>query len=410
MRVAVVSVGSFDVQYSDHHILRDIVVCLLERNHEVHLIQKQYFGEPRYPKAFEKYLGHRLHVDNIRFEQKPKADLKARYLADLGYYYKACRLLKKNRPDKIFLQSNNTAFFPVFYAKHILKRPLFYNEQDIFPENAYFAGLLAETSPVYRAAHALQSYAYKNAAALSTISDDMKTTIVKRYGIREEKIRVIYNWGHEELKARGEKENAFLKKHPKRDGEFRVVYAGNLGRMQNVELLLEAAALLRDQTDVQFYIIGNGVREEYLKAAAKEKALTNVTFSEMQPQEDAADVYAASDVNVIPLLNGVIYTALPSKTADCLLAGKPIITCVDDESQFAQLVCEAGMPNVCAGSAQKLGDFILKIKNKEWEQSTDMVLKHRFRRVHNIAETCSMLEAMRSESETVVRGEWDVTG
>lgn len=410
MRVAVISVGSFDVQYSDHHILRDIVVCLLERNHEVHLIQKQYLETPHYPKVFEKYLGRRLHVDNIRFEKMPKADLKARYLADLKYYVKACRLLKQSRPDKIFLQSNNTAFLPVFYAKHILKRPLFYNEQDIFPENAYFAGILTETNPVYRAAHVLQSYTYKNAAALSTISDDMKATIVQRYGIREDKIRVIYNWGHEELKARGEAENTFLKKHPKRDGEFRVVYAGNLGRMQNVELLLKAAALLRDQEDVQFYIIGNGVQEESLKALAHKMTLQNVTFLEMQPQEDVADVYAASDVNVIPLLNGVIYTALPSKTADCLLAGKPIITCVDDESQFAQLVCEAGMLNVCSGNAQKLGDFILKIKNKEWAQSADMVLKHRFRRVHNIAETCSMLEYMRLENETALRGEWDVTG
>ena len=42
MKVAVVSIGSFDTQYSDYHIMRDIVLGLLERGHEVNLIQKQY--------------------------------------------------------------------------------------------------------------------------------------------------------------------------------------------------------------------------------------------------------------------------------------------------------------------------------------------------------------------------------
>ena len=61
-------------------------------------------------------------------------------------------------------------------------------------------------------AHALQKYAYKNATALSTISDDMKSTIVTRYSIPADKVQVIYNWGHEELKAHSDEENVFLKK------------------------------------------------------------------------------------------------------------------------------------------------------------------------------------------------------
>ena len=149
MRIAVVSIGSFDTQYSDYHIMRDIIVGLLERGHDVNLIQKQYLDVPQYPKQFEKYLGNRLQVQNIRFEKKAKSNLKARYFADLSYYMRVCRLMKKDKPDKVFLQSNNTAFFTVFFAKHVLKRPLLYNEQDIFPENALFAGILAESRAVF---------------------------------------------------------------------------------------------------------------------------------------------------------------------------------------------------------------------------------------------------------------------
>ena len=393
MKVAVVSIGSFDTQYSDYHIMRDIILGLLKQGHKVDLIQKQYLDRPQYPQQFEQYLDGQLQVQNIRFEKKAKADLKARYLADLSYYRKACRLMKRDKPDKIFLQSNNTAFFTVFYAKHILKCPILYNEQDIFPENAFFAGILSEKSLVYKVAHALQKYAYKNATALSTISDDMKSTIVTRYGIPEDKVQVIYNWGHEELQANDDKENVFLNKYPKKPGEFRVVYAGNLGKMQNVELLLKTAALMKDDTDVSFYIVGGGVNETQLKAFAKEKELNNVTFVGMQPPEEVADLYAAADVNVIPLQKGLIYAALPSKTADCLIAGKPIITCVDEESKFAKLVEENGVRNANNDSPDNLGSIIGFIKKGMYKEQTK-ALKAIFQRNSNVSEYCKQIEML----------------
>ena len=394
MKIAVVSIGSFDTQYSDYHIVRDIIVGFLERGYDVNLIQKQYLDTPQYPQQFEKYLGKQLQVHNIRFEKKAKADLKARYLADLSYYRQACKWMRKNKPDKVFLQSCNTAFFTVFYAKHILKCPLLYNEQDIFPENAYFAGILSESSMVYKVAHALQKYAYKNATALSTISDDMKSTIVTRYGIPEDKVQVIYNWGHEELKARSEQDNVFLKKYPKKPGEFRVVYAGNLGKMQNVELILETAALMKNDADVSFYIVGGGVSENQLKKFAKEKELKNVTFVGMQPPEEVADLYVAADVNVIPLLKGLIYAALPSKTADCLIAGKPIITCVDDESKFAKLVRKYGIENAGIDVPDRLKRNILLLKCGHIESSGELLWEKYFARNNSISLYCNEMYKM----------------
>ena len=395
MRIAVVSIGSFDTQYSDYHIMRDIIVGLLERGHDVNLIQKQYLDMPQYPKQFKKYLGNRLQVQNIRFEKKAKSNLKARYFADLAYYRQACRLMKKDKPDKIFLQSNNTAFFAVFYAKHVLKRPLLYNEQDIFPENAFFAGILSESSLLYKVAHALQKYAYKNATALSTISDDMKSTIVSRYGIPEDKVHVIYNWGHEELKAHSEAENTFLQRYPKKPGEFRIVYAGNLGKMQNVELILESAALMKDEPDVSFYIVGSGANEEKLKTFAEEKELSNVTFVGMQPPEEVADLYSSADVNVIPLQKGLIYAALPNKTADCLIAGKPIITCVDEESEFAHLISRHSIGNAGADRPEHLKEIILRIKNGEPQCRYFEIWMNYFNEKRNVDAHCNAVEQMR---------------
>ena len=281
-----------------------------------------------------------------------------------------------------------------FYSKYILKCPLLYNEQDIFPENALFAGILNEKSPIYQVAHALQKYAYQNATTLNTISDDMKYTIVTRYGIPEDKVRVIYNWGHEELKAHSEAENTFLQKYPKKPGEFRVVYAGNLGKMQNVELLLETAELMRGEADISFYIVGSGVNEHQLKVFAQEKRLTNVTFAGMQPPEEVADLYAAADVNVIPLQKGLIYAALPSKTADCLIAGKPIITCVDEDSQFAKMVGQYGIENTGNIQPERIKESILRIKHGKSRCEDKKLRNDYFMADKSIAAYCNAIEHM----------------
>lgn len=394
MKVAVVSIGSFDTQYSDYHIMRDIILGMLERGFDVTLIQKQYLDIPRYPESFRKYLGTKLKVKNIRFEKKAKADLKARYLSDLSYYHKACKLMQKDLPDKIFLQSNNTAFFTVFYAKHILKRPVFYNEQDIFPENAYFAGILSEKSLIYRVAHFLQHYAYKNANALSTISEDMKKTIVDRYGIDKNKVQVMYNWGHEELHANPMPDNIFLNKFPKKDREFRAVYAGNLGKMQNVELILQAAARMKDFKNIVFYIVGSGVNEDKLKDFATVHELDNVKFVGMQPPEDVADLYKSADVNLIPLQEGLIYAALPSKTADCLIAEKPIITCVDEDSEFADKIQNYGFINTSPQNPEALKRAVINISKLETKTENFDLLHAFFDRKKNVSKYCDVLENM----------------
>jgi colanic acid biosynthesis glycosyl transferase WcaI len=397
MKIAVVSIGSFDTQYSDYHIMRDIILSFLQKGHDVFLVQKTYLEQPRYPKEFASYLGNRLQVVNTYFEKKAKGNLKARYLADLKYYYHACQLLKGIRPDKIFLQSNNTAFLPVFYAKHILHCPLHYNEQDLFPENALFAGLLSKKSLIYRVAHFLQGYTYRNAASLSTISDDMKATIMDRYDIPDEKVHVIYNWGHEELQANTVTENHFLKKYPKRANEFRVVYAGNLGKMQNVELILQAAKCLKQigkETGISFYIIGSGVNEESLKEMAVRENLDNVVFVGMQPPEEVADLYAAADVNLIPLQKGIVYAALPSKTPDCLMAGKPIITCVDESSSFAKSMEQYGFANVSPVKADDLAKEILAIRENGQDAKAAKMLQSLFAKKENTARYCSLMEAL----------------
>lgn len=392
MNIAIISIGSFDTQYSDYHIIRDIILGLLKRGHNVDLYQKKYLDKSIYPLEFNEYLNKELKVYNFDFIKGNRANLKARYLADLAYYKNVCKVLKNNKPDKIFLQSNNTSFYTVWFNKHFLKCPIIYNEQDLFPENALFANIVSEHSLIFKVAHILQRYTYKNVDEISTISKDIKNTIINRYNIDDKKMSVIYNWGHENILAHND--NLFLKKYPKDKNEFRVLYAGNIGKMQNVELILKTALLSKEDKDIKFYIVGDGVNKDKLIKEANDNKLDNVCFLDMQGEELVADLYSSADVNVIPLIKGLIYAALPSKMADCLISDKPIITCVDDESCFVKDNEKYGIKNVACDSPSDLKKEILNIKNNNYKCDDKSLLKDFYDKDTNVKLHCKMIECL----------------
>ena len=143
---------------------------------------------------------------------------------------------------------------------------------------------------------------------------------------------------------------------------FNVVYAGNIGVMQNVDILIDAAKLMKDENEIWFHIIGNGVYKEKLEARVQEYGITNISFWPMQPPELAPVIYSAADVNVIPLVKNVYRTALPSKTATCFACQKPVVFAIGAESKFGQKVKDVGCPVVSSDNAEELIDAIRKIQ------------------------------------------------
>ena len=150
-------------------------------------------------------------------------------------------------------------------------------------------------------------------------------------GVDADKIEVVYNWSYDDTPI--DLENIAPEKildlqmdHDK----CNVVYAGNIGKMQNVELVARAAYEMRKDDSVHFYIIGDGTNKENVERIVS--GLKNVTTLPMQPSKYAESIYAQADINVIPLMPGGIMTALPSKTATVLRAMKPIIFCIESDS------------------------------------------------------------------------------
>ena len=328
MKVLMWMDGSFDRRTPSEHLLVAIVQALYANGHTVHIIQ-QNTGGPLdvLPKELVD-LG--VTTDCVPCQMAAKGNLTGRYLAGLGYIWRCRKAIWKHRDcEAVFSQSSNAAGVMAFMVKRLLpKARLTYNVQDIFPENAAYIG--SAKGIVYKILSAEQRYAYRHADQIITISEDMKELLIEK-GADSQKTEVVYNWSYTDSLYRYE--DVYSEKIAKflSTDKFNVVYAGNIGTMQNVDVVVETAKLMQDEEDVHFHIFGDGMYKERLQHEAE--GLSNISFWPMQPSELAPSIYAMADVNVIPLAPNIYRTALPSKTATCIACGKPIVFCIGRESK-----------------------------------------------------------------------------
>lgn len=331
----------FDKHGPSVHLLKSIIEQTLIAGHSVNMIVHNRGGEdPDIPLELQKY--DKLHCDVIHDDPVDKGALAKRYFQEIQYAYK-CRKIYKNYKDvdAVFLQSCNSPIFSLRLIKKVLKVPVLYNVQNIFPIDALALNKLSTKGikgVVFKLFRKMQQSAYKKADHIVTISEDMKETLIKE-NTPEEKISVIYNWSYsDESIDIDDKDNLFLKTHNIDKSKFRVVFAGNLGAMVNAKLLAKTIELLKGEENIHFYIIGDGNNMRFLKNAVKEKSLSNVSFYPYQPVEFARHNYAMAHININALPKGIIYTCMPSKTATMLNSARPMVVSVEKNSAYAKLL------------------------------------------------------------------------
>jgi colanic acid biosynthesis glycosyl transferase WcaI len=118
--------------------------------------------------------------------------------------------------------------------------------------------------------------------------------------------------------------------------EMVVMYAGNVGFSQSLELMIAAA---RQLPDVGFVINGDGSA----KASLVEQAagLDNVRLGDYQPLDRLPEVLATGDIHVVPLKAGLGRVSVPSKTYSILAAGRPVLAAIDLGTEVPRILAEA---------------------------------------------------------------------
>ena len=247
-------------------------------------------------------------------------------------------------------------------AKKVSGKKVIYNLQDIFPDSLVTSGICGENSFLMKIGHAMENFTYSNADHIITITDDMKANIMKK-GVPEDKISVVRNWIDTDKVKHISREDNLLFDELKlpRDG-FYVVYAGNLGKVQGVDVILKTASLMKNNRDIKFVIFGNGSEEENLKKIVNDKHLDSVLMLPLQPIERASEVYSMADVSIISCTPGTGGSGMPSKTWTIMAAGVPIIASFDMPSEMERTIEEAEC-GFCtrAGDENELTEKIIRV-------------------------------------------------
>lgn len=248
--------------------------------------------------------------------------------------------------------------------KKIRHIPVVYNLQDIFPDSLVGTGLAKKGGLLWKIGRKIEDFTYRNVDKIIVISEDFKRNIMAK-GVPEEKIEVIYNWVNEnDVVPIMPEDNPLFDELGIERGLFYVVYAGNLGHAQNVQVLLDAAMKLRNESGIRFLIFGTGGLKNNYEKFVKENELDNVKFFPLQPIEKVAQVYSLADASLVSCKKGLGGSAMPSKTWSILSSGTPVLCSFDRGGDLQHIVEDNKLGLFSeAGDSEALSENIMKFFN-----------------------------------------------
>lgn len=213
--------------------------------------------------------------------------------------------------------------------------PFIYNVQEIYPDLAVELGVL-KNRPLIRFFECLERFIYARAKIVVVISERFRQRLLAK-GVPAEKIAVIPNFVDVNEVQPGERHNDFSRRH-RLDQSFVVQYAGNIGLTQDFETIIAAAQLLKDIPEVHFLIVGDGARRTWLVQQIEELKLRNMRWLPYQPRSIMPQLYASSDICLVPLRHSMARDTFPSKIYTIMAAGRPALVSADPDSELAAVV------------------------------------------------------------------------
>lgn len=326
---------------------------LAGRGHEVEVLT----GFPNYPGG-RIYQGYRLRwwrreilegVSVVRVGHYPSHNRSGflRFLSYASFAFSGSvpGLFVIRRPDLIHVyQGPGPLSLPAMILRVLFHVPYVLDVQDLWPDSVAASGMLRFPGLLYLL-HGWSRLTYRLARKIVVLSEGYKAALVRR-GVPPGKIEVIYNWS-DENRVTAPKRTAQDIAEAGLAGRFNILFAGNLGTAQALDVVIRAARQLQDDLPVvQFVFVGDGVDAARLRNTAAELRAANVRFLSRRPIGEVKRLLDTADALLIHLKDTPLCRiGIPQKTQAYLAAGKPIIMAVRGES--AEMVRRAQAGLVC---------------------------------------------------------------
>ena len=235
--------------------------------------------------------------------------------------------------------------------------PVVYDIQDMWPDTLRATGMLNNPKALNLVARVCR-WVYRRMDHIVVLSPGFKRLLQER-GVPESKLSVIYNWADEA--ALGAPVGQVPAAFPGAD-QFRILFAGNMGKAQALDTVLNAASLLQTRgSRVCWVMLGGGVEVERLKAEAAKRQLANVVFLPAVPMAEVGAYLNAADALLVHLRKDPLFEiTIPSKTQAYMTVGKPLLMAVDGDAadlvrqSSGGVVAESENPEALARAAEQL--------------------------------------------------------
>lgn len=271
-------------------------------------------------------------------------------------------LLFRRRAQLIYVYYPSlTAGLAAIAIKWLRRVPVAVDIQDMWPDSLGAAGMM-QNGRLIAVVEWFCQLLYRHVDHIVVLSPGFRRTLIER-GVPAEKITVIYNWADEIEQPEGETAPASSPFDP--EHSFTLLFAGNMGAMQRLDSVLDAAKVLaRERSDVGIYLMGGGVDVERLKARVTDEGIGNVRFLPRVPLHEVQDVLRQAGALLVHLARDPLFAiTVPSKTQAYLYAGRPILMAVEGDAADLVREAEAGLvvepenPQALIEAIRKLADM-----------------------------------------------------
>ena len=211
--------------------------------------------------------------------------------------------------------------------------------QDLIGPAAEQAGVGAarRVAPLIRIA---ESWMARGASAVGIIADGFRP-YVESLGVAPANIRRLRNWTHISTAAHGRAQARERLAVPR--GAVLCLHAGNVGRKQGLENVVECARLAaRSDPRLFFVLVGEGNRMKRIESMVAGYALPNLRLLPLQPGDLFPSVLGAADILLLNQRGSVVEMSLPSKLTSYFAACRPVVAAVDARSEAAREVEASG--------------------------------------------------------------------
>lgn len=193
--------------------------------------------------------------------------------------------------------------------------------------------------PAQRLFERLEKRVVDDASAVVVIGEQFVAQY-REWGLDAGDVAVIHNWAPVDEIVPGDRDNEWAK-HNLPPADFRLLYAGTLGRKHDPLLLLTLLDSVKAQgVAAQLVVVSTGVGADMIRQEAAGRA--DVVQLDFQPNEDLPDVLASGDVLVALLEPDASRFSVPSKVCSYLAAGRPVLALTPEDNPCTPLVVRSG--------------------------------------------------------------------